>query len=150
MKRAIDADHLALSVWIRMLKAHNVVFRRARERMAPFCTMAQFDVLAQLSREEHGITPAELSRLLLVTAGNLTGLLDRMERAQLVKRMPDEKDRRMTRVTLTDKGKTLALKIMPIHSQDIQEILGGLNAGELRKLRGLLDKLTNTLQEKTK
>lgn len=140
-------ESLALSVWIRMLKAHNVVFRKARARMAPYCTMAQFDVIAQLSREKEGITPAELSRSLLVTAGNLTGLLDRMEKAELVKRMKDEKDRRMTRVTLTDKGRDLAAKVIPLHAQDIQQILGGLNAGELKQLRGLLDKLVETLQE---
>lgn len=140
-------ENLALSVWIRMLKAHNVVFRKARARMAPYCTMAQFDVIAQLSREKEGITPAELSRSLLVTAGNLTGLLDRMEKAELVKRMKDEKDRRMTRVTLTDKGRDLAAKVIPLHAQDIQQILGGLNAGELKQLRGLLDKLVETLQE---
>lgn len=132
-----------------MLKAHNAVFRQARARMAPYCTMAQFDVIAQLSRETEGLTSAELSRLLLVTAGNLTGLLDRMEKADLVKRMKDEKDRRMTRVTLTEKGKSLAMKVIPLHARDIQKILGGLNAGELKQLRDLLDKLNDTLQEQS-
>ena len=84
-------ENLALSVWIRMLKVHNLVFRAARTRMAPYCTMAQFDVIAQLSREKDWTTPAELSRRLLVTAGNLTGLLDRMQKSGLVLRQLLEK-----------------------------------------------------------
>jgi len=135
--------NLALSVWIRMLKVHNLVFREARTRMASYCTMAQFDVLAQLAREQNGTTSAELSRRLLVTAGNLTGLLDRMEKASLIFRKPDSKDRRVVWIHLTDKGNELAAKIIPLHSKDISEIIGGLDVTELKSLRRLLDKLVD-------
>src|SRR3990172_11903220 len=113
--------HTELAVWIRMLKLHNLVFRQARQRLVPFCTMAQFDVLAQLSRSTNGSTPAELSRHLLVTAGNITGLVDRMEKAGLVSRTPDPKDRRTIRLHLTDKGKEMARTVIPRHSQDIRD-----------------------------
>lgn len=152
MKRAVAQplyeapDNIALSVWIRMLKAHNLVFRQARTAMAPYCTMAQFDVIAQLSREKDGTTPAELSRRLLVTAGNLTGLLDRIEKAGLVKRRPDPQDRRVTRVHLTNKGRELAKKVIPIHAKDIQEIISGLNMNELKHLRQLLEKLIDSFE----
>lgn len=139
-KEQTSEDNLALSVWIRLLKTHNLVFREARTRMAPYCTMAQFDVLAQLSREKDGATPAELSRRLLVTAGNLTGLLDRMEKSGFLSRQRDSNDRRLTRVSLTQKGKDLAKKIIPIHTADIQELASNLSVGELKQLRQVLDK----------
>lgn len=135
------SGNLALSVWIRMLKVHNTIFREARTKMAPYCTMAQFDVLAQLSREQNGTTSAELSRRLLVTAGNLTGLLNRMGKAGLIFRKPDSKDRRVVWLHLTDKGKELAAKVIPLHTRDISEIIGGLEVTELKNLRHLLDKL---------
>lgn len=134
-----------LGIWIRMLKLHNLVFRQARQGLLSYCTMAQFDVLAQLTRSNNGSTPAELSRHLLVTAGNITGLVDRMEKAGLVSRTPDAKDRRTIRLHLTDKGKELARTVIPKHSQDIRDAFGSLDETELAELRRLLDKLIGGL-----
>lgn len=133
--------HTELALWIRMLKLHNLVFRQARQRMVPYCTMAQFDVLAQLSRSSNGSTPAELSRHLLVTAGNITGLVDRMQKAGLVNRSPGAKDRRTVRLHLTEKGKELARTVIPRHSQDIRDAFSSLNDAEVAELRHLLDKV---------
>src|SRR5438876_4378665 len=89
------ASNTAVGAWLRLLKAHNLIIRKARGQLARQCTLAQFDVLAQLSREKNGTTAAELSRRRLVTAGNLTGILDRMERDSLIRREPDKSDRRV-------------------------------------------------------
>jgi DNA-binding MarR family transcriptional regulator len=137
--------HAELALWIRMLKLHNLVFRQARQRLDPYCTMAQFDVLAQLSRSSDGSTPAELSRHLLVTAANITGVVDRMQKAGLVSRTPDPKDRRTIRLHLTEKGKELARSVIPKHSQDIREAFSSLSETELTELRHLLDKLIGGL-----
>jgi DNA-binding MarR family transcriptional regulator len=137
----MPSDPAAVGTWIRMLKAHNLIFRETRRGLAPYCTMTQFDVIAQLMREKNGTTSAELSRRLLVTAGNLTGVLDRMVKSGLVRRNPDKQDRRVTRVSLTDKGKELAKTAIPIHTRDIQTLFGALSAVELRQIRLLLDKL---------
>lgn len=134
-------QNLAVSAWIRLLKAHNLVLRQVRAKLKGYCTLSQFDVLAHLAREKDGATLVELSRHLLVTAGNITGLIDRMERSGYVKRVPDPKDRRVTRVQLTTSGKSLAETVLPKHAQDIQAVFGSLSDSEKIELRQLLDKL---------
>ena len=123
------------------MKAYNLMLREARSSLDGECTLPQFDVLAHLSREERGLTLADLSRRLLVTAGNVTGLIDRMERSGWVKRVPDAEDRRVTRVQLTKSGKAVAAKLIPQHSSDIEKLFGILSESEKTQLRQLLDKL---------
>ncbi len=136
----------ALSAWIRLLKVHNLVLRKARMKLGAQCTMAQFDILAQLSREKDGTPLVELSRKLLVTAGNVTGIIDRMERLGLVKRRPDPNDRRVTRVHLTLRGRQLAKRVMPKHARDIDSIFSTLSKQEAEQLRELLEKLLQSLE----
>jgi len=136
----------ALSAWIRLLKAHNLIVKQSRSHLAEHCTLPQFDILAQLLRENNGTTLAELSRRLLVTAGNVTGLIDRMEHAGLVARKADSKDRRMIRVHLTPRGKNLAKTVIPAHANDIGKMFTGLTEKEMRQLRELLDKLIGGLE----
>ena len=74
-----NADsRLALSVWVRLLKAHGLLLREVRRRVPDALTLPQFDVLAQLHRSDEGMTPGELTRELLVTAGNVTGIVERL------------------------------------------------------------------------
>jgi DNA-binding MarR family transcriptional regulator len=136
----------AISVWIRFLKAYNLIVREARMRLSDHCTIAQFDILAQLSREKNGSTLTDLSKRLLVTAGNLTGVVDRMEKLELVRRNSDSKDRRITRVQLTEKGKLLAKTVIPRHSKDIDQLFSTLDQKELGQMRELLDKLIHGLE----
>jgi DNA-binding MarR family transcriptional regulator len=140
------ASSSALSAWIRFLKAYNLIVREARMRLSDYCTIAQFDILAQLSREKDGTPLTILSRRLLVTAGNLTGIIDRMEKLDLVKRIPDSKDRRVTRVQLTEKGRQLAKTVIPRHMKDIDQIFSALAEKETVQLKILLDKLIQGLE----
>ena len=137
----------ALRVWVRLLKTHNLILMKSRAKLAKHCTMAQFDVLAQLSRGNDGITSIDLSRRLLVTAGNVTGMIDRMERDDLVERRPDPTDRRVTRVHLTEKGKQLAETVIPKHTKDIERLFRPLKILELQRLRHTLDKLIAGLEK---
>jgi DNA-binding MarR family transcriptional regulator len=82
---------------------------------------------------------------MLVTAGNLTGLVDRAERDGIVERRPDPNDRRLTRVALTTRGQKVAQKAIARHSQLAEEILGPLKAGEREELRRLLGRLREAL-----
>jgi DNA-binding MarR family transcriptional regulator len=141
-----NASISAISVWIRFLKAYNLIVREARMRLSDYCTIAQFDILAQLSREKDGTPLTVLSKRLLVTAGNLTGIIDRMEKLDLVKRIPDAKDRRVTRVQLTEKGKQLAKVVIPRHAKDIDQIFSVLAEKEVVQLKGLMDKLVQSLE----
>lgn len=113
-------------------------------------TLPQFDVLAELARaDDRGFTFIELSRLLLVTSGNLTGIVDRLERDQLVRREPAIEDRRVIRIRLTPKGRRLTEKMLPQHADDIQEVLADVAKDQLAHLGDLLGALRDHLHART-
>lgn len=122
--------------------------REARKSIEQWnLTLPQFDVLAELARtDDRGFTFIELSRLLLVTSGNLTGIVDRLERDQLVRREPAPDDRRVIRVKLTAKGRKLNEEMLPKHANDIHEVLAGLPRADLQQLIDLLGELRDYLR----
>jgi DNA-binding MarR family transcriptional regulator len=135
---------IGVSLWVRLLESHNLMLAEVRRRLADDCTMPRFDLLANLDRED-GQTLAALSRRMLVTAGNLTGLVDRAERDGVVERRADASDRRLSRVYLTARGRELVQALLPVHGQHVTELLSSLDAGERRELRRLLGKLRESL-----
>jgi len=135
-----------VSLWVRLLESHNLMLGEIRRRLSEATTIARFDLLANLERED-GQTLAALSRRMLVTAGNLTGLVDRAERDGFVQRRADPRDRRLSRVFLTAKGQRLITHILPIHAGHVGELLAPLDAGERRELRRLLGKLRDALAQ---
>src|SRR5215210_4233725 len=97
------AGHRQASVlaWMRLARVYDKVQRRTQQHLRQFgLTPSQFDVLAQVGSAE-GLCQQELAERLLVTKGNVTGLIDRMEQARLMVRRPDPKDRRIHRLELT-------------------------------------------------
>ena len=136
--------YVGLSVWVRLLESHNLMLGEIRRRLAGTCTMPRFDLLANLERED-GQTLAALSRRMLVTAGNLTGLVDRAERDGMVERRADPRDRRLSRVYLTPAGRALITELMPKHEDHVGALLGGLDGAEKRDLRRILGKLRDSL-----
>lgn len=132
------------SLWVRLLESHNLVLARLRKSFEGECTLARFDLLANLARED-GLTLAELSRRMLVTAGNLTGLVERAERDGAVVRKPDPADRRLVRVYLTHKGTKLVRELVPLHAAHLSSLFSGLLPGERRELRRLLGKLRDSV-----
>ena len=135
---------IGVSLWVRLLESHNLMLAEVRRRLADDCTMPRFDLLANLERED-GQTLASLSRRMLVTAGNLTGLVDRAERDGVVERRADPRDRRLSRVYLTPKGRELVQRAPPAHAPHVAELLAALDASERRELRRLLGKLREAL-----
>src|SRR5437773_11635333 len=133
-------NHLPVSVWLRLMKCHNLIFRELRKSVEKDdrITLPQFDVLVQLSRQDEGLSFIGLSRRLLVTSGNLTGIVDRLEREGFVVREPDAVDRRIVRIHLTRKGKDVIAGIVPEHVKMIESIFAGISVKELRQLRDLL------------
>jgi DNA-binding MarR family transcriptional regulator len=145
---ARDGDgQLALSVWVRLLKAHGLMLREVRRRVPVALTLPQFDVLAQLYRREEGMTPGELTRELLVTAGNVTGIVDRLVRLGLAERRPVPDDRRAVRVRLTARGRQLMRRIIPRHRRDVAVLLARVPADDLARLRDLLGNLARHIEE---
>jgi DNA-binding MarR family transcriptional regulator len=142
--RAGEGHRGDVSLWVRLLESHNLMLAEIRRRLADAATMPRFDLLANLERED-GQTLAALSRRMLVTAGNLTGLVDRAERDGVVERRADPKDRRLSRVYLTPKGRALIVALLPGHAEHVGELLAGLDASERRDLRRLLGKLRDSL-----
>jgi DNA-binding MarR family transcriptional regulator len=133
---------------LRIASCYNLLMREARQIIAQRwnLTLPQFDVLAELARaEEGGFTFVELSRLLLVTSGNLTGIVDRLVQQRLVERRPDVHDRRVIRVALTERGRRLTDELLPAHAADLQEILSFMPRPALSQLSDLLGRLRDGL-----
>ena len=136
---------------LRIATCYNLLMREARQTIAARwqLTLPQFDVLAELARADAGgFTFVELSRLLLVTSGNLTGIVDRLEQQRLVERRPDVKDRRVIRVALTDKGRKMIDELLPAHAADIEAILSFMPRAALTQLSELLGRLRDGLHER--
>ena len=112
-------------------------------------TFPQFDVLAELARNTNpgGFTFADVSRLLLVTSGNLTGIVDRLEEQALVRREPDKKDRRVVRIRLTDKGADLTTEALPYHANEIHRVLSFMPRETQAQLCDLLGQLRDGLHD---
>ena len=142
-----SAARLAVSVWVRLLKTHGLVLRELRRRVPEELTLPQFDVLVQLHRRPEGMTSRELTRELLVTAGNVTGLVDRLEGLGLVERRPVPEDRRAARVVLTGRGRRVAGRAIPRHRRDVESLLSPLPPRDLARLRRLLGRLSRSLEE---
>jgi DNA-binding MarR family transcriptional regulator len=136
----------SVSIVVRLLATQNLLLSALRRGFDNELTLARFDLLAQLSREG-GQTLAQLSRGMLVTAGNLTGLVDRAERDGIVERRPDPSDRRLTRVYLTDEGEQMAERAVAVHAELAEEILAPLAESERQQLGVLLGKLRIVLDQ---
>ena len=136
---------IALRAWVRMLEVHKLALAEVRDELEGDVTLPRFDLLANLHRED-GQTLASLSRKMLVTAGNLTGLVDRAERDGVVERRPDPNDRRLTRVFLTPAGDKLARKAQERHSALAEELVGPLDRRDREALRHLLGRLRESLE----
>jgi DNA-binding MarR family transcriptional regulator len=140
-----DPQAVAVAVWVRLLKAHGLILRELRRRVPEDLTLAQFDVLAQLHREPDGMTGSALTRALLVTAGNVTGIVRRLSVLGLVERRPVPGDRRAARIRLTARGRQAMERALPRHRRDVASLLSALPARDLVALRGLLGRLNQAL-----
>lgn len=140
------AVQLAVSVWVRLLKAHGLMLREVRRRVPETLTLPQFDVLAQLHRRPSGMTPRELTLELLVTAGNLTGVVARLSRLGFVERQPVPGDRRAVRIRLTGRGRRVMRRAIPRHRRDVRRLLAHVRAPDLARLRDLLGTMSRALE----
>jgi DNA-binding MarR family transcriptional regulator len=102
-----DDHKTELRLWLRLLTCTTLIESEVRRRLRENfdVTLPRFDLLAQLDRAPNGITLGELSQRMMVTNGNITGLVDRLEDQSLVKRRPSPKDRRVQYVELTANGR---------------------------------------------
>lgn len=107
-------------------------------------TLPQLVILVCLGRSD-GLTLGEISKRLLVTGGNITGVMDRLEKGGYVYRDRDKEDRRIIRAKLTPKGMELHKKILPIFQKKWNEIVNILEPDEQRQMKRLLKKFSQGL-----
>ena len=129
-----------LRLWIRLLRATHVVEGELRERLKRDfgSTLPRFDVMAALYREPEGMLMSDLSRFLLVSNGNVTGIVDRLVADGFVVRAKREGDRRTSIVRLTDSGMQLFHRMARAHETWIAELLSGVGESEAQVLSGML------------
>ncbi len=141
--RPVPPGHLRLRLWVRLLRAARPIEAELRRRLAREfgVTLPKFDVMAALARREAGMTMTEVSRLLMVSNGNVTGLVDRLVAEGLVMRTANEKDRRATFVRLTHKGLRLFAAMAEAHERWVNEILASFSDEQGESMIGLLDSL---------
>lgn len=134
-----------LLAWIHMLRVTHKVQRSEIAHLAEYnLTLPQFDVLTQLHREE-GITQQTLADRLLVTKGNVCGLMERMLEQGLVERRPDPNDRRAYMLYLTARGRQLIETVLPTLGEVVTARLGGLDSAKQKQLLELLSQLDHSL-----
>ncbi len=109
-------------------------------------TPQQWAVLSALADDSAPTTLVGLSRRLVVTKQNMTGMMSRLEALGLVERQDDPNDLRSSRIQLTRRGKTLVDKVRPAYEQWVQSLGGGaLSERELQTLVRNVEKLLEAL-----
>ena len=145
--RLTDDHHQSLKLWLRMLSCTVRIESEIRSRLrARFdITLPRFDLMAQLERHPDGLRMGELSRRMMVTGGNITGITDQLEREQLVVRVPDPRDRRASSVKLTDAGRRAFAAMAGEHETWIAELLAEISPADKARLIGLLTQIKQVL-----
>lgn len=134
--RAQADDHLDTKIWLRLLACSTQIEQQIRQllRTQFETTLPRFDYLAQLDRHPDGLRMNVLSRYLMVTGGNVTGLTDQLVKEGLVQRIDDPQDRRSWRVRLTDKGRADFARMAAEHELWLAELFKGLPAASKNAL----------------
>ncbi len=133
----------ALRLWLRLLTCTQLVEKQVRTRLRERfeTTLPRFDLMAQLERTPAGLKMNELSRRMMVTGGNVTGITDQLVSEGLVERIDVEGDRRACRVRLTARGRRQFQEMARQHEGWIVEAFGGLTDKEIATLHRLLGKV---------
>ena len=133
-----------LKLWIRLLRTTRVAESQLREflRVEHQSTLPRFDVMAALHRARGEMTMSELSRMLLVSNGNTTAVVDRLESDGLVARMSPANDRRVVHVSLTASGRRRFEQLAADHEARVDALFGDMSAADLDALEVLMHRMT--------
>lgn len=149
--RATKDDHQALRLWLRLLSCTVRIENHVRSgfRQEFSTTLPRFDLMAQLERYPDGLRMNDLSRRLMVSGGNVTGITDQLERDGLVTRTLDRGDRRAITVKLTSAGLKRFRDMAASHERWVIELLGGLSQEDRQTMLLMLGKLKSHLSAVT-
>ncbi len=140
----------SLRLWLKLLSCTTVIENWLRNRLRGefHTTLPRFDVLAALDRHPEGLRMGELSRYLLVSNGNVTGIVQRLEEECLIAREQAPNDRRAIRVRLTPKGKSRFAEWAAEHEGWVDSLFSDLSTEEMEELMGQLRRLQESLAKK--
>ena len=146
--RAHSEHPEALRLWLRMLTCTQLVEKQLRSLLRDRfdTTLPRFDLMAQLERAPDGLKMSELSRRMMVTGGNVTGITDQLVQEGLVDRVDVEGDRRAWRVRLTPRGRKLFNEMAQEHEQWILSAFSALSDKDISTLHRLLGKVKEHAQ----
>jgi DNA-binding MarR family transcriptional regulator len=136
-------DHKGeLRLWLRLFTCKMLIEGEVRRRLRDTfdVTLPRFDLMAQLDRAPNGMTLGELSQRMMVSNGNVTGLVDRLVAQGLIDRRPSPTDRRAQLVSLTAEGRRFFRSLARANADWIGEIFAGLSHDETEELMRLLGK----------
>jgi len=138
-----------LKLWLRLLactmRVENTI--RSRLRSTFDITLPRFDLMAQLERQPDGLRMGELSRRMMVTGGNVTGIVAQLEREQLVARVHDPDDGRAFVVKLTPLGRTAFTDMAAVHEGWVTDLFRDIPAKDKTQMIALLDKMKQHLND---
>jgi DNA-binding MarR family transcriptional regulator len=139
-----------LRLWLRLFAATSVIERAMRRFLrARFATtLPRFDLMAALERAPDGLTMGKLSHRLMVSGGNVTAIVDGLERDGLVRRWSSASDRRTSCVELTEQGRTAFEAMAQEHERWIDELLSDVPDREVAMLTDLLAELKHRSEAK--
>lgn len=145
---ATAPDHVALRLWLRLLGCHNHIEERLRKNLRTHfgTTLARFDLMAQLERHPQGLRMQDLSRQLMVTGGNVTGLTDRLVEEGLIERRADPQDRRAAYVSLTPAGRKQFAAMATQHETWVSELFADVAPEDLARVSESLSHLRHKLR----
>ena len=140
------ASKRRLKLWIRLLGVTRRTEAELREflRVKHGTTLPRFDVLAALYRRQGGVTMSDLSRMLLVSNGNATTVVDRLEKDGLVRRTPSDTDRRTVYAALTPEGLAQFEVLAAGHEVAVNRLFSGVTEAKLDELTELLKRMGGT------
>jgi MarR family transcriptional regulator, 2-MHQ and catechol-resistance regulon repressor len=141
MKAQTTNQDLALAAFVKLMRAAQSVSERSFRHLADSgLTPSQFAVMEALLHKGP-LTQTELARKILRTGGNMTMVIDNLERDGMVRRERSSEDRRVVHVHLTKDGQVRIRHIFPKHAQQIEEQMAPLSASELKQLGSLCKRL---------
>jgi len=146
-----DGHEAQLRLWLRLLTCSTLIETEIRRRLRKefSTTLPRFDLMAQLERALSGMTLNELSRRMMVTNGNVTGLVERLAAEGSVDRRPAPNDRRAQVVRLTPQGRAIFKRMALAHGEWLAELFGGLDRSDTDRLMKLLAKTKHSARSAT-
>lgn len=140
---ARPGDAIGLRLWLRMLTCSTLVENRVRSLMRTTfdTTLPRFDLMAQLADAPRGMKMSDLSRRMMVTNGNITGIADQLEKDGLIERIKDPADRRSSIIRLTAKGRRHLQRMQRAHESWVQSLMSGVSPMTRQALFELLGDL---------